>query len=60
MVTLAKAGLSKTQLRTALGLSSTTLAKFAKNDTVSLDVIDKICSYLHCPIEDVVECIPDK
>lgn len=52
--------LSKTQLREAVGFSTVTLAKMSKNIPISLDIIDKICNYLHCNIEDVIEHIPDE
>ncbi len=35
-------------------LSSGTIAKLAKNKSVSLSTIDTICQYLDCKIEDVV------
>lgn len=35
-------------------LSRGTLAKMGKNEKVSLDVIERICSKLHCKIEDVI------
>ncbi|NGQ95452.1 helix-turn-helix transcriptional regulator [Brevibacillus sp. SYP-B805] len=36
-------------------LASGTVAKFAKNESVRLDIIDRICRYLKVPIERVVE-----
>ena len=35
-------------------LSRGTLAKMGKNEKVSLDVIERICSKLHCKVEDVI------
>lgn len=52
--------LSKTQFREAVGFSTVTLAKLSKNQPVSLEIIDRICNYLHCSIEDVIEHIPDE
>ena len=57
---LLEKGLTKTQLRIALGFSSRTLAKMSKGEYISLEIIDKICVYLNCHIEDVVEILPDK
>ena len=34
-------------------LTSRTVAKLSKNETVSSDTIDKICEYLDCDLEDV-------
>ena len=35
-------------------LSRGTLAKMRRNEKVSLDVIERICSKLHCRIEEVI------
>lgn len=50
--------MNKTQLREAVGFSSSTLAKMSKNEYVSLETIDNICQFLECKIEDVVEIKP--
>lgn len=47
--------MTKTQLREAVGFSTSTLAKMSKNEYVSLEIVDNICLYLDCKIEDVVE-----
>ena len=52
-------GMNKGDLQKATGLSSSTVAKLAKNEKVSLDVVDRICKELHVPIYDVVEIIQD-
>ena len=49
--------ISKGQLRQALGISQATLAKLAKDEFVSLEVLDKICNYLDCEIEDILQHI---
>lgn len=49
--------MTKTELRKGIGMSTTTLAKLSKNEYVSLSVIESICKYLDCKIEDVVEII---
>lgn len=53
-------GISKTELKTAVRMSPNTLAKLGKNETVSLDVLVRICEILHCDIGDIVELIPDQ
>lgn len=50
--------MTKTQLRESVGFSSATLAKMSKNEYVSLEIIDNICKYLNCRIEDVIEYHP--
>ena len=58
-VTLAKNGMTKSDLRTALNMGSGTIAKMAKNQYIGLENIDKICLYLDCKVEDVIEVIPN-
>lgn len=48
-------GIKKTALKEAIGVSPVTLAKLSKNEYVSLEVIERICKYLNCNIEDVVK-----
>lgn len=47
--------MTKTQLREKIGFSTSTLAKMSKNEYVSLEIIDNICEFLECRIEEVVE-----
>lgn len=58
-VTLAKKGMTKSDLRTALNMGFGTIAKMGKNQYISLENIDKICLYLNCKVEDVIEVIPN-
>lgn len=52
--------MTKTQLRESVGFSTSTLAKMSKNEYVSLEIIDNICLFLKCEIEDVVKIEHDK
>jgi DNA-binding Xre family transcriptional regulator len=49
--------MNKTQLRLATGISTSTLAKLAKQEPVTLEILEKICNVLDCNIGDVVEFI---
>ena len=40
-------------------LSSATIAKMRRNETVNTDSIDKICAYLNCQPGDIMEFEPD-
>lgn len=51
-------GMSKSELKTAAQMSPNTLAKLGKNETVSMDVLLRICAVLNCDIGDIVEFIP--
>lgn len=52
--TLIELGLTKTELREKAGISTGTLAKLGKNEYVSTEVIDKICTALNCDVNDVI------
>ncbi len=47
--------LKLTDLKKMTGISSATLAKINKNEPISLETIEKICSFLDCEIQDVVQ-----
>ena len=49
--------ITKTQLRELSGISTVTLSKLSKNQTVSLDVLMKICKALNCNINDICEFV---
>ena len=49
--------MTKTELRLAADISTTTLAKLGKDETVSMDVMLRICKVLECKIEDIVEIV---
>jgi DNA-binding Xre family transcriptional regulator len=52
--------MSKSELRDAVHMSSNTLAKMGKEETVSMDVIMRICKELECDVGDIMEILPDK
>ena len=51
-------GLKKTQFGKQAGISASTLSKLSKNETVSMDVLIKICRIVNCGIDDIVDVIP--
>jgi len=48
---------NKVDLQKSTKLSSATIAKMTNGDSVTLDVIGRICEALECPIYDVVEIL---
>lgn len=50
-------GMKKTDLAKAANLTPVTLAKLSKNETVSMETLIKICTYLDCTFDDVVEIV---
>lgn len=51
--------MKKEDLRQATKISSSTIAKLSKGETVSTEVLLKICTSLKCDISDIMEFIPD-
>ena len=51
--------MSKKELMENTGVSKSTINKMAHGEDVSLDVIDRICTFLNCNVECVVEHIKD-
>lgn len=47
-------GTSKKDLVEKVGLSSTTVAKMGRGEPVSNKVLEKICNYLHCSVNDIM------
>ena len=51
-------GLKKTELAKIAGFSQNTLARLSKNETVSMDIIIKICRALDCTVDDILDILP--
>ncbi len=47
--------MTKKQLMEATGISKSTMDKMARNEQVSLDVLDRICNYFNCDINEIIE-----
>lgn len=52
-----KRGLSKTDFRKFVGISTVSLAKLSKNEPVTLNIIEQICQALKCEISEVVSVV---
>ena len=52
--------LNKTKLREMAQMSPNTMAKLGKNETISMDIILRICEVLKCDVGDIMETIPDE
>ena len=48
-------GMNKTALQKQAGISTRTMAKLGKNEYVSMPLLVKICSILHCDLPDIIE-----
>ena len=49
--------MNKSDLGKAAKMSPNTIAKLGKNETVSLDILVRICEVLSCDIGDIVEVV---
>ena len=47
--------LKRVDLKQLAGISSSTLAKLGKNEYISMDSLERICSSLNCDVADVME-----
>ena len=51
--------MKKQDLQKSAGVSWGVITKLSKGETVSMDVLIKICKYLGCDIGDIMELLPD-
>lgn len=47
--------MNKVELRDAVGITPSTLAKMGKDQNVSMDVLGRICKELNCNIGDILD-----
>jgi DNA-binding Xre family transcriptional regulator len=52
-------GMIKKEMIKKVGLTSTIVAKFAKNQYVSGETIEKLCTFFNCQPGDIMEHVPD-
>lgn len=52
--------MKKTNLQKESGVSWSSITKLSKGETVSMDVLMKVCQSLNCDIGDIVEFIEEK
>jgi len=47
--------INKTQLCKAAGITTNAMAKLGRDETVTLETLEKICVYLGCTLDDIME-----
>ncbi len=52
--------MKKKDLLAAAGINWTSVTKLSKGETVSMEVLIKICKALDCNIGDIMDLIPEK
>ena len=55
--TMDKMKVSTYRLREECGIDSKTIRRLKANENIEMKTLDRICSFLDCKIEDVVEFI---
>lgn len=53
-------GMAKKDLKEITGLTSTTIAKLGKGQTVNMEVLGRICKALNVNVGEIVDYIPDE
>ena len=51
--------LKKKDLEQIAGISNYTIRKLSRGGNVTTDILVRICVSLNCPIEEIMEIIPD-
>ena len=51
--------LKKKDLQAAAGISWASVTKLSKGETVSMEVLMKVCKTLNCNIGDIMDLIPE-
>jgi DNA-binding Xre family transcriptional regulator len=52
--------MKKQDLQKSTGISWGVITKLSKGETVSMEVLIKICRYLSCDIGDIMELLPEE
>lgn len=51
--------MTKKQLMIATSISKSTMDKMGRGEQVSMDIIDRLCSFFNCHVEDIIEHIQE-
>lgn len=50
----------KTEFAAKAGISQNTLAKMGKNQFISMELLVRVCKYLDCTFDDIIEILPEE
>ncbi len=50
----------KKDLQAAAGISWNSMTKLSKGETVSMDILLKVCTALNCNVGDILDFVPDE
>ena len=51
--------IKKKDLEQKVGITHYSVIQMGKNEPISLEVLVKICEYLDCGLDEIVEVVPD-
>lgn len=57
---LKERNMMKTDLVRAAKISTNAMAKLGRNEDVRVGILVKICGYLDCKIDDIMDIVPDE
>ena len=52
--------LSTTQMREKAGISANIITRLKKNEYISIESIERICTVMNCGVDDILEFVPDQ
>ena len=52
--------ISNVQLKDMAGVSAHIITRLKRNEYISIESIEKICSALNCGVDDILEFVPEK
>lgn len=52
--------MTKKQLMEATGISKSTMDKMGRGEPISMDIIDRLCSFFDCNLSEILEHIQEK
>lgn len=52
--------MTKKSLMSTTNISKSTMDKMGRGELVSMEIIDRICTYLQCDISDVIEHVKNE
>ena len=52
--------MTKKQLMEATGISKSTMDKMGRGEPISMDTIDRLCTFFNCNLSEIIEHIQEK
>ena len=59
-ITMKEKNVTTYQLREQCGIDSKTVRRLKANDNMETKTLNKLCTVLHCKLEDIAKYVPDE